>query len=65
MRLIADREACVGSGQCALAAPNVFDQSDADGRVLVTTEHPDPADEPAVLVAVESCPARALSYPAP
>ena len=54
-----DRDRCVGAGQCVLAAPDVFDQSDEDGRVLLR-----PAaspDAPAVRAAIDLCPSRALS----
>ena len=39
VRIIADRNRCVGAGQCVLSAPDVFDQSDEDGRVVIL---PDP-----------------------
>jgi len=35
VRVLADRDRCVGAGQCVLSAPDVFDQSDQDGRVLI------------------------------
>lgn len=62
MRVIADRERCVGAGQCVLAAPEVFDQSEADGRVIVRPgTH---SGNPAIPDAVDLCPARALSLSA-
>ena len=60
MRIEVDHEACVGAGQCALVAGEVFDQDD-DGIVEVLTEEPDPADEPAVRRAATLCPARAIT----
>lgn len=33
MSVRAERESCVSSGQCVLSAPEVFDQSEADGLV--------------------------------
>ncbi|MFD1940005.1 MULTISPECIES: ferredoxin [Nonomuraea] len=30
-----DRERCASSGQCALAAPEVFAQDEEDGRVVL------------------------------
>ncbi|MFD0313333.1 ferredoxin [Streptomyces flavalbus] len=60
MRIEADPEVCVGSGMCALAAPDLFDQSDDDGTVVVLRSVP-PADRfPAVRGVVERCPSRAL-----
>jgi ferredoxin len=61
LRVVADRERCVGGGLCLLAAPAVFDQSENDGRVLVLIDAPDRDDEDAVRAAVAVCPARALS----
>ena len=60
MQIEVDTEACVGAGQCALVAGEVFDQDD-DGIVEVLTHVPDPADEPAVRRAATLCPARAIT----
>jgi ferredoxin len=60
MRIIADKHTCIGSGQCVLTAPDVFD-SDDDGLVDVLDSEPDPAHEPSVREAVALCPSRALS----
>lgn len=63
VRVRVDRDACVGGGLCVLLAPEVFDQSEEDGRVLLTAE-PD-QDDRAVLDAVVSagyrCPAGAIT----
>ncbi len=61
MRIQADREVCVGSGQCVLTEPAVFDQSDDDGRVQLLTQRPGPQYAQAVRDAVDLCPSRALS----
>ncbi|SDC03475.1 ferredoxin [Geodermatophilus telluris] len=58
MRVGADRERCVGSGQCELLAPDVFEVGD-DGAVRLLQE--DPADDGAVRDAVQQCPTGALS----
>jgi ferredoxin len=60
MRIIADKDTCIGSGQCVLTAPDIFD-SDDDGLVDVLQPEPDPAHEAAVREAVTLCPSRALS----
>lgn len=52
--------ACVGAGQCALVAPDVFDQDD-DGIVVVLQRDPQGADLDAAARAARLCPARALS----
>jgi ferredoxin len=60
MRIQADRDVCIGAGNCVLAAEDVFDQDD-DAVVVVLTEHPSPDQEPAVRNAVAQCPSGALS----
>jgi ferredoxin len=61
MRIIADRDRCIGSGQCVLSLPEMFDQSERDGRVLVSDARPDPGDFDDARTAVRLCPSRALS----
>jgi ferredoxin len=61
VRVIADRERCVGAGLCVLTNPGLFDQSEDDGRIIVLTE--DVADENIASVeqAMRLCPTRVLS----
>lgn len=57
MKIIVDRDKCIGGGQCVVAAPEVFDQDD-DGLVLVLdAQFPDRA---ATTMAARLCPARAI-----
>ena len=60
MRIVADRDACIGAGNCVLAAENVFDQDD-DAIVVVLAEQPEGDDATAARDAVASCPSGALS----
>jgi ferredoxin len=61
MRVVADTARCVGSGQCVLTEPAVFDQSDEDGTVVLLTETVDADRRAAVEEAVEMCPSQAIS----
>jgi ferredoxin len=62
MRIVADLSRCVGAGQCVLTDPGAFDQSDADGTVVVLREQPpDSAALTRARDAVHLCPSRALS----
>lgn len=61
MKIKADREVCVGAGMCALTAPDLFDQDDEDGRVVVLRAEPAPEQVNAAREAVELCPSGALS----
>ncbi|SHG89775.1 ferredoxin [Geodermatophilus nigrescens] len=58
MRVVADREVCVGAGSCELLAPDAF-KVDDDGAVRVLQEQPD--DAAAVRDAVSQCPTGAIT----
>lgn len=60
MKVYADREVCIGAGLCTLRLPQVFDQSDDDGTVVLLRTEPDPSEESAVRQAVDACPSSAL-----
>jgi ferredoxin len=59
VELNVDRDTCVGAGQCVLAAPEIFDQGEDDG-IVVLLRKPGPADGAGVEQAVSTCPSRAL-----
>lgn len=40
MRISVDRERCIGSGMCALTAPEIFDQDDDEGKVKLLDPQP-------------------------
>ena len=56
MKIQIDRDRCRGAGQCALNAPELFDQSDEDGTVVVLNEHPPPALFEQARLAAALCP---------
>ena len=62
MRIRANKDVCVGAGMCVLTAPEVFDQSEEDGTVLVLDPEPSAARQAAVRRAVQVCPSGALSH---
>jgi len=61
MKVSADRDVCCGSGQCAMIAPEVFDQSEDDGLVLVLTPSPPESEHTAVREAASVCPTSAIT----
>ncbi|MFF0494460.1 ferredoxin [Nocardia sp. NPDC004068] len=61
MKIRADRERCIGAGMCVLSAPELFDQDDNDGRVLLLNAAPAPDGEAAAREAVRMCPSGALT----
>jgi ferredoxin len=60
MRVVIDRELCVGSGSCVYLAPELFDQHE-DGRVVLIAEHPEPAQREPARTAAAHCPVSAIS----
>ena len=61
MSIETDLEACIGAGLCVMAAPEVFDQDPADGRVVVLVDEPAPDQLPAVREAIGLCPTAVLA----
>ena len=61
MRVQADRSKCMGAGMCTLNAPEVFDQDEDEGLVVVLDAEPPTERRNAVRDAVNLCPASAIS----
>lgn len=61
MRVTADRDLCIAAGQCVLTAPEVFDQRDEDGLVVLLREEPSAEQAADVRLAVSMCPSRAIT----
>jgi len=59
MHIEANRELCIGAGNCVLAAEDVFDQDD-EALVVVLEEHPSSDRAAEVRNAVAQCPSGAL-----
>ena len=60
MNVSTDQTKCVGSGQCVLAAPGVFDQRDSDGIVALLQDAPPQSQWANVREAADLCPAGAI-----
>ena len=59
VKIEADRDLCIGAGNCVLSAEAVFDQDDDGVVVLLTEEVPD-GEQERVREAVKLCPSGAL-----
>ncbi|MCC5479260.1 ferredoxin [Streptomyces sp. NPDC059680] len=59
MHIEIDKDVCIGAGQCALAAPNVFTQDD-DGYSTLLPGREDGAGDPMVREAARACPVGAI-----
>lgn len=51
---------CIGAGQCVLNAPEVFDQNEDDGIVVLLESNPGNDQEEATRHAARLCPAEAI-----
>ncbi|GLY02857.1 ferredoxin [Actinoplanes sp. NBRC 101535] len=60
MKITLDQDKCVASGQCVMAAPDVFDQRDEDGIAVLLTATPGDTDADDVHHAAAVCPAVAI-----
>ncbi|HEX7302696.1 ferredoxin [Lentzea sp.] len=61
MRISVDQAKCCGSGMCVLTDPDLFDQSEDDGTVVLLVEEPDAAHEATAKEAAGLCPAGAIT----
>ncbi|MGI5471827.1 ferredoxin [Streptomyces sp. CA-132043] len=60
MKISVDEEKCCGAGQCVMIAPDVFDQRDEDGIVVLLDDRPAAEQHEAVRESAVVCPAAAI-----
>jgi ferredoxin len=60
MKISVDEEKCCGAGQCVLIAPEVFDQREDDGIVILLDAAPGEDQYAAVRESADVCPAAAI-----
>ncbi|MEV8631676.1 ferredoxin [Streptosporangium sp. NPDC051023] len=60
MKVTVDTDKCCGAGQCVLLAPDVFDQGEDDGIVILLDPAPAEEHHAAVREAAHVCPAAAI-----
>ena len=61
MKVTVDQDKCCGAGTCVLLAPDVFDQRDEDGIVVLLEDSPAADLHEIVREAVSVCPGAAIS----
>jgi ferredoxin len=61
VHITVDADKCCGAGQCALIAPEVFDQGEDDGIVVLLDADPPAGLDRAVREAAQVCPAAAIA----
>jgi ferredoxin len=64
MTVSVDEGRCISAGHCVLVAPEVFDQREEDGVVVLLTSEPSMDLEDPVHEAERICPARAIEVSA-
>jgi ferredoxin len=60
MKITVYEDKCCGAGSCVMAAPDVFDQRDEDGIVVLLDASPGEDQLEAVREAASICPALAI-----
>ena len=60
MKVTVDQPKCVSAGNCVAHAPDVFDQDEDDGSVILLEANPTPDRADDVRQAAEACPAHAI-----
>ncbi|GAA5185422.1 ferredoxin [Rugosimonospora acidiphila] len=60
MRIDVHTERCIGSGVCALVAPELFDQREDDGVVVLLDPDPAPDQHENAHEAATRCPASVI-----
>ena len=60
MKIVIDEDACIGAGQCVLAAPDVFDQREDDGIVVLLSSDVPASERDNVEEAANRCPASVI-----
>ncbi|OIN81779.1 ferredoxin [Mycobacterium malmoense] len=60
MKVTVDQNMCASSGNCVMNAPDVFDQRDEDGVVVLLNANPPPDQAEGARRAAAACPAQAI-----
>jgi ferredoxin len=60
MKVTVDQDKCIGSGQCVMLTPEVFDQRDEDGIVVLRDANPPSELDDVVEEAAQVCPSLAI-----
>jgi ferredoxin len=60
MKVTVDQNICASSGNCVMNAPEVFDQRDDDGVVVLLDENPPAEHAEGTRRAAAACPALAI-----
>ncbi|PJK20438.1 ferredoxin [Mycolicibacterium goodii] len=62
MKVTVDSKKCIAAGMCVAYAPEVFDQDDDSGIVVLLDDAPSSEQSENVRQAAEFCPAQLISF---
>lgn len=60
MKIYVDQSKCIAAGNCVMLAPEVFDQRDEDGVVVLLDENPPEELYGKIRAAASACPANVI-----
>ncbi|MET0417210.1 MAG: ferredoxin [Actinoplanes sp.] len=60
LKVVVDSSLCIGSGNCTVTAPTVFDQDEDRAVVVLLDDSPPETQRAAVMLAVEQCPSAVI-----
>lgn len=60
MKVTVDQDLCASAGNCVMNAPEVFDQREEDGVVVLLNPHPSAEHAEGARKAAACCPASAI-----
>jgi ferredoxin len=62
VKVTVEQPKCVSAGNCVAHAPEIFDQDEDDGSVILLEAEPGPEFYDAVREAAAACPAHAIFF---
>lgn len=60
LKVVVDSSLCIGSGNCAVTAPAVFDHDEEQAVVVLLDDSPPESLRAAIALAVEQCPSAVI-----
>ena len=60
VKVTVDQNNCASSGNCVMNAPELFDQREDDGVVVLLSEHPSAEQAEGARQAAAACPAQVI-----
>jgi ferredoxin len=62
VHVVVNESRCIAAGQCVLNAPEIFDQREDDGIVVLLDDHPAAEYQDSARLAARLCPAEVIQF---